>query len=160
MRKVKVRRNAWVVALMLLFSATAMSVHAANVEYLTFIVKGTPVVISLKEHPVITYSGNTLHVKTEEKTVEIPVQDVSGSGFSETAGINKPVVEGTELSAGKILFSQLPAGSQVTVYTVDGKAISTVTVGNDQRAVVDLQPLNGGVYVVKSATQTIKITNK
>ena len=156
MRKVKMRRNVLVAALMLLLSATTMSVRAANVEYLTFIVKGTPVIIVLAEHPVITYTGNTLHVQTTEgNKIDIPVQDVSGTSFSETAGINKPAIADMELKAGKMMFSKLPA-----VYTVDGKTISTINVGNDQQAVVDTQQLGSGVYVIKSATQTIKITNK
>lgn len=161
MRKVKMRRNVLVAALMLLLSATTMSVRAANVEYLTFIVKGTPVIIVLAEHPVITYTGNTLHVQTTEgNKIDIPVQDVSGTSFSETAGINKPAIADMELKAGKMMFSKLPAGSKVTVYTVDGKTISTINVGNDQQAVVDTQQLGSGVYIIKSATQTIKITNK
>ena len=47
-------------------------------ECLTFMVNGSPVDIVLSEHPIITYTNNTLHVKTAAKTVDIPVKDISG----------------------------------------------------------------------------------
>lgn len=52
--------------------------QVAKGECLTFMVNGSPVDIVLSEHPIITYTNNTLHVKTAAKTVDIPVKDISG----------------------------------------------------------------------------------
>ena len=56
--------------MMLMLTASALQGRAANVECLTLTVSGKPVVIVLAEHPVITYKGNTLHVKTETTTID------------------------------------------------------------------------------------------
>ena len=61
--------------MMLMLTASALQGRAANVECLTLTVSGKPVVIVLAEHPVITYKGNTLHVKTETTTIDIPVSE-------------------------------------------------------------------------------------
>ena len=53
--------------------ASTVLARAVNVEYLTFNVDGNPVVIALAEHPVITFTDNTLHIKTEKETIDIPV---------------------------------------------------------------------------------------
>ncbi|MBQ6203125.1 MAG: T9SS type A sorting domain-containing protein [Prevotella sp.] len=156
-----------------LFASTFVEAHALNVEFLTFMVKGKPIVISLAEHPVITYTENTLHItSTVEETssgggsstpvvttIDIPVDEMSESA-SFAAGISRPVIERPNLEAGKLLFSQLPAGSHVTVYTTDGKIVSKAAVDSDGQVVVDILHLPSGIYVVKSASQTIKITNK
>ena len=156
-----------------LFANIFAEARALNVEFLTFMVKGKPVVISLAEHPVITYTENTLHITStiEETgsgesgstpvvtTIDIPVEEMSESASFE-AGINSPEIEKPNLEAGRLLFSQLPADSHVTVYSTDGKVISKATVGSDGQVIVDILRLPAGIYVVKSASQTIKITNK
>ena len=156
-----------------LFANVFVEAHALNVEFLTFMVKGKPIVISLAEHPVITYTENTLHItSTVEETgsgesggtpfvttIDIPVEEMSESASFE-AGISHPVIEKPNLEAGKLLFSQLPVNSHVTVYTTDGKVVSKETVGSDGQVIIDILQLPAGIYVVKSTSQTIKITNK
>ena len=71
--------------LMSVMLATAIpTASAAGGDVLTLMVKGTPVEINPAEHPVITYKANTLHIKTEASSIDIPVSDISGGAFPKT----------------------------------------------------------------------------
>lgn len=146
--------------LMLCMMATSLWAHAASVEYLTLMVNGSPVVIVLAEHPVITYSNNTLHIQTAKEAFEVAVNEIGGAEFSETTSIKSAAVEKLLFLAGSINFSALPVGSQVSVYTTEGICVQESNASNNGDAVVDLNNLPAGIYVVKSAKQTLKITKK
>ena len=61
-----------------LLTATANGAIAANGNELTLIVNGEPMVFVMSEHPVITYTNNTLHIKTDAATTDVPVSEISG----------------------------------------------------------------------------------
>lgn len=146
--------------LMLLFLMSSLiSVHAAEVEYLTLNVNGKPVVIVLAEHPVITYSDNTLHIQTAEETVDVPVSQIADMAFTET-GIKAVKNPQLQMEAGNLCFQQLPKGSKVSVFAANGTEALSAVVDGTGKTVVNTSSLPKGIYVVKSATQTFKITNK
>lgn len=134
--------------------------RAGNVEYLTFNVADNPVVIALAEHPVITYTDNTLHIKTAKETIDIPVSQLAGTIFSETTAIKN--IDGSQLQMkdGSICFMNLAAESKIHVYSADGMEKLSTTVDANGQAVVNIDNLPKGVYIIKSANQTIKISNK
>ena len=146
--------------LVLSLLVASVMVRAANVEYLTLTVDGKPVVIVLAEHPVITYTNNYLHIETAEKTVDVPVSKVSGATFSETSDIKAVAGKTVEWGDGLFVFSQLPVQSKVSIYTPDGKQQLATTADDSGRAIISTTNLPAGVYIVKSATQTIKVTIK
>ena len=139
---------------------TSIMVRAANVEYLTLNVSGEDVVIVLAEHPVITYEDNYLHIQTAERTVDVPVAQISGATFSETSDIKAVAGQPVQWTDGLFVFNQLPKQSKVSVYAVNGREQSTTTVDTNGKAIVSTKDLPAGVYIIKSATQTIKITIK
>ena len=139
---------------------SSISARAGNVEYLTFNVSSGPIVIALSEHPVISYTDNTLHIQTANETIDIPVTDFSGVEFSETTGVK--FIKGPQLQMGEgcICFKQLPSDCKVVVYAANGVKVMTAIADNNGQVIVDIGHLPKGVYIVKSDTQTIKITNK
>lgn len=145
----------------LLFMVSSyMSVHAEGVEYLTLNVGGTPVIIVLAEHPVITYTDNTLHIRTAKETIDVPVSQISGTEFSETSNIRVVENKQLQIQEGSLYFNELPRGSKVSVFAANGIEVSSANVDEDGRAIVNMSSLPKGIFVVKSATQTFKITNK
>ena len=148
--------------LLLLFAmlASAVFVRAGNVEYLTFNVDGNPIVIALAEHPVITYTDNTLHVKTEKDTIDIPVKKLSGTAFTETTGIKGIDSPQLQMEAGSVCLMNLPSESKVIVYAADGTEKLSLTADSNGQAIVNVDNLPKGIYIVKSAKQSVKITNK
>ena len=134
--------------------------YADNVEYLTFNVGDNPIVIALAEHPVITYTDNTLHIKSDKETVDIPVSQLSETTFSGTSAIKRIDGPQLQMKEGCICFMNLTTDSKVLVYTVDGVEKLSTTVNANGQAVVNIGSLPKGVYIIKSANHTIKITNK
>jgi hypothetical protein len=67
-------------ALTLTIAATpAIAAHAdgVGIRTVTLTVNGSPMVFSLDKNPVITFIDNELHIKTTEKTTDVPVAEVS-----------------------------------------------------------------------------------
>ena len=137
-----------------------VAVQAANTEYLTISVAGSPVVIALAEHPVITYTDNSLHIKTADNVIDVPIGQISGLAFSETSKIMVADKQQIQMQEGYICFSQLPKDSKVTVLTLDGSEITSASVNVAGYATIDIGSLPSGVYLVQTAKQVIKITNK
>ena len=66
---------------MLALAAIVPKTSADEKNTLTFIVNGKPMVFNLAEHPVITYTDNTLHIKTDASAVNVPVSQISGGAL-------------------------------------------------------------------------------
>ena len=153
--------RAFLLPVALLLAGTSLA-RAADVQFLTLMVNGEPVIISLAEKPVITFTDNTLHIVTEATEVDIPVADITGGTFVEDdpSTIKDPDLVKAMMSAGRVCFSGLEPFSTVNVYNVNGQLLKKQTAGNDGTVVIDLSNQPKGCYVVRSATQTIKFTNK
>ena len=67
--------------LMLTLAAAVPKASAEERNVLKFIVNGKPMVFNLAEHPVITYTDNTLHIKTDASAVNVPVSQISGGAL-------------------------------------------------------------------------------
>ena len=57
-------RHLWRILLLVVFAVATVSVRADDKRTLKLIVNGKTMVIKLAEKPVITYSGNQLHITT------------------------------------------------------------------------------------------------
>ena len=150
--------------LLFLLLVSCSFARAANVQFMQLVVKGNQVIVALSEHPAITYVGNTLHIATKDKDIDVAVADITYFGFSETeqslVGIELPEGSMSKLSSGQLVFTQLKANSTVVVYAADGRKVSAQSVNGNGIAIVNLNNLAKGTYIVKTATQTIKVTNK
>ena len=147
--------------LMLLALISAlMSVQATEVEYLTLNVVGNPVVIALAEHPIITYTDNTLHIQTTTETVDVPIDQITDISFLGTTSIKTVTNPQFQMEAGNICFQQLPKGSKVSVFDINGIVALSSIVDDTGKTVINICSLPKGVYVVKSSKQSFKIANK
>lgn len=148
--------------LLLFFSASTILIRAANVEYLTLTVKDGTVVIVLAEHPVITYTDNTLHIQSSTTTIDVPISDITKTEFSGIipTSITGLIASKPQLRNGVICFEQLPLGSSVTIHSLNGTLLSSVNADDKGQAAVGTYQLPTGVYIVRSAIQTFKIIIK
>jgi len=149
-------------ALMALLLLTATVIRAGDVQYLTIMVQGKPVSFALSDKPVITYQNNQLVVTTAEETVEIPVADISGTGFAETSTAIRNLMSGgkPQVECGRVCFSDLTPGTPVQVFTADGRSVAEAKADADGSAQVSLSELPKGTYLLKAGKQTIKMMNK
>ena len=149
--------------LMLFLSVNVALARSANVEYLTFTtVSGSPVVVALAEHPVITYTGNTVHIQTGSTTIDVSVASITNIFFSKavSTGIAEKLAAMPQMREGAVFFEQLPPGSAVTVHALNGAQVSETNADAQGQADVNIAQLPAGVYIIKSVSQTIKITVK
>ena len=67
------------VLLLTLFAAAVLTAHAdgIGIRTVTLTVNGVQRVFNLDEKPVITFSDNKLHIKTETESTDVDVTDVS-----------------------------------------------------------------------------------
>ena len=132
----------------MLAKVNAVVVHQTN---------GTKTVFLLADAPVVTYSGNTLVLKTTQKEASMPVEGIENVTFEEYS-VPTLIDEATITSDG-ILFRQLAAGSEVQVYTVDGKTVSTLKADGSGVVALDLSALPKGVLIIRTPDTTIKVNN-
>ena len=154
------RKRSLKVLLLSFLMASPPCDQAASVEYLTLNVSGTPIVIALAEHPVITYTDNTLHVQTAAKTIDIPVNQISGVAFTETTGITTNEYYPIQLNEGYLYFEQLKPDTKIIVYSVNGLEVLSKSVDSSGRTFIDTSTLIGDVFIIKTDKQTIKVTKK
>ena len=132
----------------LLAKVNAVVVHQTN---------GTKTVFLLADAPVVTYSGNTLVLRTATKEASMPVEGIENVTF-EDFSVPTLIDEATMTSDG-ILFRQVAAGSEVRIYTVDGKTVSTLKADSSGVVALDLSAFPKGVLIIRTPDTTIKVNN-
>ena len=118
---------------------------------------GTKAVFMLADDPVITYSENFLVLKSATKEVSVLVTYVTSVTLEDRSSTTK--IE-SAFTADGVLFRQLPAGSEVRVFTVDGKSVCVQKVDSDGSVGLDLSRLPKGVLIIKTPETTIKVNNR
>ena len=156
-------------------SVSALFARAENYSF-TLLVNGVSYVFNLAEKPVITYQDDILTVKVTEPSAiaeqrstvseisvavaevqSIDLQNVDGSTGIRDASPNAPA---TQFVDGLLQLSGLPTGSQVSVVNLGGKTCLSVNASAEGKAAVGLHSLPVGVYLVRTAKSSIKVTNK
>lgn len=139
------------------------SLKAASEQLLVLTqTNGSVTKFALTDNPVITYKGNDIIVTCGEKVLQTSMADVANVGLEkgETTGIEAPIAVSepqTTFSFGKVGFEGLLSGERIMVYSIDGKVISTIKADADGRAQVDLNNLQTGVYILRTAKKSFKI---
>ena len=130
----------------LLAKVNAVVVHQTN---------GSKTMFMLADAPVVTHSGNTLVLRTATKEASMPVEGIENVTFEDVPTL----IDESAITSDGILFRQLTAGSEVRVYTVDGKTVSTLTADGNGVIALDLSALPKGVLIIRTPETTIKVNN-
>ena len=123
---------------LMLLTVSALHCHSAIGDDLTFVVGGKPVVIALAQNPVITYTGNTLHVKAADKAIDLPVSEISVGYFQKHGDVNGDnTVDVADISAIITVMAGIEGASTVSVLKADANGDGTVDVA-DISAVISI----------------------
>ena len=126
----------------------------------------------LSEHPVVTYSEGELLLSTLQQEVFYTASDVHKFTFSTSditgEGQLPPTTEvlcleqelELALQQGDVLFMGSCAGSEISVYTIDGMLLHTVIVDATCCVHLEMSSYPSGVYVIKTEKTTHKIIKK
>lgn len=144
---------------MTLMAGTAM----AGVDYLIVnLVDGSNASFALADDPKVSVADNQLTVETSTQIITVAFDDLENYKFYDSsAGVDKiSTPNHYQMENGIIAFEGLKAGETVAVYNVAGVLVLQTTATADGCASVDTSVLPTGVYVVRTASSSIKISNK
>lgn len=154
------KRRLLSVCFLLLFVAVSASNEEVNALRIHG-KSGENVTILLDEKPVVRFDGYDLVVTTHMNVVSYPSADVVKFTYVSVApdGIRTPGLLDTVFSFEKesVRMANLSPQTRVSVYTVDGRLISSAMTDSSGCASLRLPRQSASVYVVKTSTVTFKI---
>lgn len=107
----------------------------------------------------ITFSGDNVVLHFNGSEESYPMNDVQ-IDFSGASGINS--VSTFTLNGivdGQLNIAGLAAGTSVAVYDVSGKKVAATRAQGDATQ-LDINNLNGGVYILKAGNQIVKFVKR
>lgn len=121
--------------------------------------------VLLQEEPMVKFEGQNLVVTTSQGVVNFALTDVQRFNYVNLPATGIQEVEKTtqtdvSYEDGTLLLSQLKAGAQVGVYTMEGKLVHQLKPRHSGTFRVNLSSLPNGVYIVKADTLTYKIIKR
>lgn len=146
----------------LLLSSVAVLASPEDINALRIHGKsGENVTILLDEKPVVRFDGYDLVVTTHMNVVNYPSADVVKFTYVnvDPTDVRKPDMLGTVFSFEKesVKMTNLAPQSHVSVYTVDGRLISSAMTDSNGCASLKLSEQSASVYIVKTSSVTFKI---
>jgi lipoprotein len=145
------------------FLLSCMEVYPQDVQNLVIWTRdGGRIVYALDEKPVTRFVGTDLVLSTRKLTVNYPLStlqrytyETNATSVADVDADKRMVVsrDGDELS-----FSNLPTGTDVSVYSSDGSFLTSIKSGG--RTVVSLGDYPAGVYVIKVKDVTYKLMKR
>ena len=140
-----------------LFVATTLS--AQRLDYLTLrLTNGEEHSLNIATGATLTFSANTFVGQASGQQLQLPLADLATLFFAaEPTGIEdlSAAVVSARLSSNTLIVTA-PAGSAVSVYTLDGRLVTTLQKGVSGSERFSL-PLSSGVYVVRIGQKTFKL---
>lgn len=149
--------KARILTLLLLLATVS---YADNAQIVIKQKSGSETVLELSTHPVITFSGEDMVVTTDLTTFSIPLDFIDNYVVSDGTTAIEQLTAEPQFSDGRIMFNGLAAGTPVYVYSMDGRLVTKMTADQTSRAVVSLQDLPKGVYIVSAGNNKMKVMNK
>lgn len=121
---------------------------------------GNETILQLSTNPVITFEGEDMVITNDFSRIFVPLADIDAYTVNDgTAGIS-PVTSKPQFAKGHVVFSGLPKGSSVNVYSLEGKCVVKQKADSSGYADVSLESLPKGTYVVSASNSSIKVINK
>ncbi len=152
---------------LLLLLAVCPSVSAETSDAWYLVVTdgaGAQTVFALADQPATSFDGSDMTVAAGETSVTVSLAELASYELTqdvETTGIKAATTSNTEFSNGKALVSGLTAGAVVSVYSIDGRMVSSEKADSDGRVSVDLTGLqSGAVYIIRTPGASYKVLNK
>ena len=125
---------------------------------------GSRVAYYLETRPKVSFSGTDLVLSASDVEVSYPFDKVRKYTFelADPSSVSSPSGDGTSVQvlAESVRFSGLPAGSEVTVYTADGRKVSSLRAYADGSCRVSLATMPAGVYVISYGKCNLKMMKR
>ncbi|MBQ9650211.1 MAG: T9SS type A sorting domain-containing protein [Prevotella sp.] len=122
---------------------------------------GNETTLELSTNPVITFEGEEMVITNDFTRISFPLDDVDNytANNGTTTGIT-PVKANPQIMDGRIIFSSVPKGTPIYVYSLDGRIVNQLTTDAFGKAEVSLKSLAKGTYIISAEKSKIKVINK
>lgn len=144
--------------------ALAVTTASAEVKYLIVSrTDGSQASFALADDPVVKNTASELTVESTASSITVPFTDLVNYTFSETGidAVKEITTEETHsYRDGKVTFTGLTPGSQILVFSMDGREVLRSNADADGFASVDLSVLGSGVYIVRTGSSSFKFIVK
>lgn len=125
---------------------------------------GSRVAYYLETRPKVSFNGTDLVLSASDVEVSYPFDKVRKYTFemADPSSVSSPSGDGSSVQvlAESVRFSGLPAGSEVTVYTADGRKVSLLRADADGGCRVSLATMPAGVYVISYGKCNLKMMKR
>ncbi len=161
--KKKALIRAFALLTLLLIPAQALLARVAE-ENVTCMVltltDGTINRFALTDTPVVTYEGENLVVSIGDEQFTTTLSGISQLTFEQVStGISEMVGESPKsaFTPGQARFEGLKTHAIVSIYTIDGKMLSSMRANDEGTVSIDLSTLPHGFYILRTPNQSYKI---
>ena len=142
-------------------------VHAddAAQQLVVWLKNGQKIRHDLADKPETRFNAGYLMLSTSKVSVSYPLTDVLRYTFEgDIPVVSVPSVKPGEIRVSQndnaMLFEGLPDGTNVEVFSLDGKKLSTQTAHTGQKTLISLQRHPAGTYLVKVGDATYKFVKR
>lgn len=138
----------------------AEELHEALVVQL---INGKKDIFILDDAPVITYSDTECRISSSSFNTTYNMADIEKAVFEmapqSTTGVEEATIEMTvDLSdPTKIVFAGLTPDEQVSLYSIDGLRIATISADPEGCAVIGLTELPKALYIINTKSKSFSI---
>ena len=136
------------------------AIFAGNESIIIKQKSGNETVLELSTNPVITFEGEDMVITNSFTTISFPIMDIDGYTVSSSSSGIEEVPDMPHYQNGHVILNQVPKGASVFVYDIDGKIVNRLYSNKTGQAVVSLDNISKGVYVISAPNQSIKVFNK
>lgn len=150
-----------------LFFSSFLPVSAEN-ALVVELKDGTTQYFFLADKPTITFEGTKLHINSTDFSEELtnisrfrfdPEADREAVSISSLQS-DKKVRAITYLDGKNLMLQGVDSVSDIKIFTTDGRMVSAKVNSDSSGASINLEDLPAGVYVIRTNSQSFKISKK
>lgn len=148
------------IALSLWVALCCMTAHAADGKSLFVSFNdGSKIEFALSTLPEVTFGDDKMTVKTTSTTASYELWKVSTFTYGTTTDI-KQVSQDIHFDWEGDRIIMDGKANKVSIYSLDGKAVSISPIINNDKTIISLEGLTKGVYIIKINNKSIKIARQ
>lgn len=148
------------IALSLWVALCCMTAHAADGKSLFVSFNdGSKIEFALSTLPEVTFGDDKMTVKTTSTTASYELWKVSTFTYGTTTDIKQVSQDNHFVWEGDRIIVDGKA-NKVSIYSLDGKAVSISPIINNDKTIISLEGLTKGVYIIKINNKSIKIARQ
>ena len=137
----------------------------AQVKYLILKQKdGSQASFALASQPIVECQNGFLNIVSQSGSISVSLSSVDRYVLSENPSLDIQDLKAERpeiaIKSGVVVLSGMKPSTNVSVYSVDGREIITITASNEGTAVINLSDYSYGYYIIKAGNTSYKIVNK